>query len=265
MALGGYGKNIIKTRSGSNPVSPGELTLQDIMNTLNDFKIHELNATLSDLGKKVAGITESIQFLSDKYDTVTQKLEAEIKTNQKKDEKIAFLERENQNLWDSLESTKLLCIQLDQQNRNKTCEIHGVEEKTGENVEEIVEAVAHELKLKWNKDEVESVYRMKVTNKKKRGPIIVQFTKRNTCNTWLEKRRTGLSSKNLISNSDEHPIFINENLNNYHKDLFWRTREATKKAKFKFAWVKGGKIWVKKDEESPVLNIKTLDDILKIN
>ena len=56
-------------------------------------------------------------------------------------------------------------------------------------------------------------------------------------------------------------MFINENLTQRRKRLFWNTKQKAKELEYKFFWTHNGKIYSRKDEESEKIYIGTKSDL----
>lgn len=224
----------------------------------------ELKEIRTEFKGDIDSLTESVDFLANKYDDFVEEFKKEKEENKKRHERIKKLEEENAQLWKKVEEVKLNLNDLDQYHRKRHFEIHGVEERDDENLYEILADMAKMLQLEYNSKEVEAVHRIQTRNQKKRNPIIVSFLRRKVTEAWLTKRKTGLQSKNLVTESDEEEIYINENLTIYTKDLFWKARQANRDRNYKYVWVRNGKIFAKKTADSEAKQIRTEEDINKI-
>ena len=56
-------------------------------------------------------------------------------------------------------------------------------------------------------------------------------------------------------------VFINENLTQRRKRLFWNTKQKAKELGYKFFWTHNGQIYTRKDEESEKNYIRTESDL----
>ena len=56
-------------------------------------------------------------------------------------------------------------------------------------------------------------------------------------------------------------MFINENLTQRRKRLFWNTKQKAKELGYKFFWTDNGQIYTRKDEESEKIYIRTESDL----
>lgn len=107
----------------------------------------------------------------------------------------------------------------------------------------------------------------KPKDQKNRPPaILVRFTNSTKAEAWLAKRNTGLTSHNIIGKEGSltSKIFINENLTLTNRELHWNARVCAKKLNFKYVWVKNGRIYMRKEENSTVIPIKKLEDLPKM-
>jgi hypothetical protein len=60
------------------------------------------------------------------------------------------------------------------------------------------------------------------------------------------------------------PIFVNECLCPERRQVFIRARKERIERGYKFLWVRGGKVFVRKTEGSPAISLETIEDIEKI-
>ena len=93
-------------------------------------------------------------------------------------------------------------------------------------------------------------------------PIIVRFLKRDTQNKFYGNK----SKFNAVSNfgiTGMNDLFINENLTSKRSEFLAKT---ILKAKYEAnPWTKNGDIFVRKFDQAQSLNIKSMQDIAKIN
>ena len=89
-------------------------------------------------------------------------------------------------------------------------------------------------------------------------PIIVRFTNRDIRNKLYANRKQTrtLNLKKFLVN-DTKNIFINENLTQSRKRLFWKTKQRAKSENWKYYWAHNGSILAKKDDNTDAISIKT--------
>jgi Baculovirus FP protein len=202
--------------------------------------------------------------LSDELKTLREDLSLQVKDL---NVSVELLKKQNIEKDRVIEALTIQVNSLDQYGRKKNIEITNIEEKRGENIEEIVLNLAEKLDVDLAAHEIESAHRLPTRNADKVAPIIVQFASRKKRDQFLEKKKTVVSSNLLTGGTSEvgeRKVYINENLAPFYKELFWKTKQRAKDAGYKFVWIKRGRIFVKKNETEPLLHIHALTDLNKI-
>lgn len=241
-----------------------------------NFDSHTLRQILEKLSKldtvadDIKDVKESIGFMSDKYDELLSEVQDIKKINEENKRDITRLRNENEHLYHLIKIANESVIELEQKLRSNQIEVHGIAYNEKENIKEIITTLARELRIPINQNDIVTVTRM-IPNKKntaaghtgqkKPPPILVRFRDDTYTSAWLEKRKTGLNSSNIVGGSSLEQIYINENLCPRLKEIFWNARVQGKKLNYKFIWMKGGMIFMKRDEGSKPVRIKSVDDI----
>lgn len=80
-----------------------------------------------------------------------------------------------------------------------------------------------------------------------------------------QKRKKGvLTVKHVFDCDLSGNVYVNEFLNSRLHELFRKVKESSKVHKFKYVWVKDGKIFVRKSDNTDVINIKTENDLREV-
>lgn len=230
-----------------------------VLKSIN-VKLEKLESIADDM----KNIKDTIEFLTNKYDELMEEFN-DYKTKTIQNERqISQLKSENAFLHRGLTMAQDQINSLEQYNRRDNVEIHGVDVKKGETVENIVESIGNLLNLPCEKQTITAAHRLPESKTSKYPPvIIVRFNNRKISEQWLQKRRTNLTSSNVVGGSSTNKIFINENLTTKTKELHWQARIQGKKLGYAYTWVKQGKIFMRKEAGSSVLRIEKYDDIPK--
>ena len=112
-------------------------------------------------------------------------------------------------------------------------------------------------------------YRL-VSNLRTRNPqrhlqsFVVRFLSRDVRNQLYANRKLA-STANLqeFALQGAENIYINENLTQSRKKLFWHAKQKAIASNFKFYWTVNGNAYVKKSSDSDSSQIKNIDDISK--
>ncbi|KAH9379571.1 hypothetical protein HPB48_023030 [Haemaphysalis longicornis] len=140
-------------------------------------------------------------------------------------------------------------------------EIHGLKMGVNENLSEWIEKLAHMHEVpNFSTDDIVAIHGLPA----KQGAIptvLVRFASVALRETWF-----GLRGKlRELHDSDViRKLFFNENLTRANRCLVWLARVAAKANGYKFAWVRGGTIFVKEFEDAPLIRVNSEADIGRI-
>lgn len=248
-------------RSGSENVSVRHKRRRD------DDDINELKNLITSLSYKFDQkflelkqnndeMKESLQFISDKYDTLLKTLHnmqesraEDRKIIQSLEEKIEVLERKNRST--SLE-IRNLPISLQEGKRFES------KEDTSMLVKKISKVVGIDL----NDEDIKDVYRV-ATRKEGCKPIVVEL---NSC-LKKEKMLQGVKNfnKRLINeklNTGQlnipgpvKPVFISESLTPNAQKLYYAARQLARERGYAYCWTSRGLIYLRKAEGEPHIRI----------
>jgi hypothetical protein len=153
---------------------------------------------------------------------------------------------------------------MDQYSRNRNVEVHGIPTSKNENLDNLLQQLFKKVDLEMNKNDY-IAHRM---SPRRNGsqPIIIQFNNRNTRNQLMKKGKTAkLNFRDVQPDSPDSPIYLNENLNTYFKNLFFEVKQLNKQKGYAFIWFNNSKLFVKKSQGSKAVWIKSISDFEKLN
>ncbi|XP_039278914.1 uncharacterized protein LOC120350318 [Nilaparvata lugens] len=237
--------------STETPVSSGSsLTIADVVAMLNVMKEDQKRMEL-DLGKSMEACHEGITELSVKQEERNEKFETCLNTIEELTKKAVKLERENAALKERVED-------LEQYSRINMVEIRGLPQQPNEDLNSMVYNISSALGCQIGEDAIDVCHRLGRAGPEGPAPVVVKFIRRTDKNTLLQKRRVkrDFSTRHIDCNTDQ-PIYINECLSPSRRKLFSLARSAHKEHRFKFLWVRDCKILMRKQEKSPVIELKS--------
>jgi len=241
-------------------------SLKDLESLL-DSKLKPIHSRLDDLFKKVDDNYKALQARLDSLEARNASLEAE---NAKLASKLQFCEASLNN--------------LEQNSRREHVEISGIPEAEDENTKEIAIkvgsligvditesdlSVSHRLPKQSYRDVVREGSQASSNSSRFRAPnIIVKFVRRELRDRFYKARKF-LRDKTIedldLGLHSENKIYISENLTQINKDLFKDSLKVRKDLKYKYIWTFYGRIYLRRDSQSPAvaINKKSDLDILK--
>lgn len=175
------------------------------------------------------------------------------------------LRKENTKIKDELRVIKTEIADLQQYSRRNNLEISNLPETENEKISDVLNSVFNCLEIDVM-DKVSIAHRVPTANKAKPKPIIVQFTNRDSKNLCLKAAKSKkITASQIDGKHKDLPIFFNEHLIPSLKEVFYHCRKFKTENNFKFAWVKDGKIFIRKNENSRVIRIANTADLLNVD
>ena len=144
-------------------------------------------------------------------------------------------------------------------------EIHGIPEKTEENLAEQVITLRNALNVKIRRDDIDICHRLFTgKNRSKPRPIIVKFKSYRTKKEVYGARKS-LKNQNMghiFQGADM--VYINENLTRRRRELFANVWKRKKAEQWHSTWAIDGKIFMKLSLGDQPVRIYSQEDLDKI-
>lgn len=235
-----------------------EPTLKDIFKEIQAFREEQSN-----IGAAVDAYHSELKQLSNLIDKQAGELKACT-------DKIELLESENHKLNSENVNIKTRLNDLEQYSRVNCLEITGVPEIKNENILTTIKMVATAVHFNLDPTMVDACHRLQKNPNNHNDPpkIIIKFVRRTIKDEFMHCKKVirNLSTSHLdptISGTlrTHNPIYINEALSSYNRQLLYRVRLFKKEKQFKHLWTKDGKIFLRKTDTSKIFRIKSESDL----
>lgn len=156
---------------------------------------------------------------------------------------------------------------LEQHLRECNIEIHGIVETKGENLHAITQKMCEAVAVNLSSSDLVSCVRVAKLNKDSNRPrtIIAKLCSRMRRDevlsgvTRYNKANKGnkLNTLSLGLSDIRTPIYVSEHLSPHYKALHAAARLRAKERGYKFIWIRNGNIYVRKEESSRYILIKS--------
>ncbi len=197
------------------------------------------------------------------------------------DKEIAKLKSDLKVTKDCLHTYQAALNDLEQYSRRECLELRDIpvvsRDISRENTEDIVNHVADCIGVELCSDDISICHRLPVNNmpaqmetrssfkKRPMNPtIIVKFVRRKKREEFYRARNIirgkTVNDLNLNLNTGER-MFIAESLTRANKELFGKALQAKKDRHFKYIWTSQGKIFMRKEDSTNVIQISCEKDI----
>lgn len=206
--------------------------------------LSEVNKKLDiiyNMEKKLDELTKAVDFYAEKYQRLSEAKECT-------ENKIKALEQKNTYLEKCNKSLEIRVEELEEKENEKSIQIVGLEKKPGEDTQKLIGQLAKVLKTSIDKINHAMRVGVEKPDLKKPQPIIVNFLTKESRDAWIKCRKLKITNSMVYGNQNNSPIYINEKLTQYKRNLLWTTKNQLKGI-YKYIWVQNGNILIKKSEE----------------
>lgn len=234
----------------------------------------DVKAMLQSLMLKVDGfesmlsnISDSQTFISNKYDELLNEIKEVKKQNKSLSDEILGLKRNLADRDIEVEELKEQVNDLDQYGRRVNLEISGLKDAGKRDTMDVLEDLAREIKVPFNKTLIQAAHPLKQYNSDRPPTVLVQFTTKATRDLWIAEGKKTFKTSTEEGEKPAKPlskIYLNENLTPANRLLYKETRAKSKVKAYSFVWVKNGKILVRKEASAQIIHIRNQKDLDKI-
>lgn len=210
---------------------------------LNIKKGNEVNVLTND---SFFNLTDSVNFMSEKFDTFGKQLQELLQSMKDLREENKILKEQNNNLRNDFNILYKKVNTLEQKTLDNFVEIVNVPELINEDCKNTVIKIAKSLNVEID---VINAYRVQSKFSTRSKKIVAELTSKQVKKDLIETSR----KRKLIGNSVDvswknEAIYINENLTQFNRNLFFKTKTFARDSGYKFVWFKDYKLFIKKNE-----------------
>lgn len=242
--------------------------IRDTINACLDDRLNlRLNSHLKDLRADIASCKDSMSFISDKFDELKSEYSAHCQN-------IKSLMKDNETLRTTVLSLSNRLNQMDQLTRASNLEIQCVPQHDGENLVTLASQLGRIIDCPIKDGDIAYCTRTAKFDNKSSRPrsILVKFTSPRlrdsvlAATTQFNKKNPSdkLSSKHLGIGGKKTPVFVVENLSPEYKQLHAAARKRATEQNYKYVWVRGGRIYMRKSDASEAVNIRDLSCLSRL-
>lgn len=228
----------------------------------NVKKIQEELSELKAMKTDISDVKTSLEFVHQSVATLTSKIESldeEVQSLRSAKEEIASLQQRVTQL-------EKRANEDEQRSRLNNIEIKGVPFTRSENLYEHMFKIGELINCKVAKEHINYIVRVPTRGDKNMKNIIVSLHNRYHKEEFIAAARSSkpFTAANLGLSGDQR-IFVNDHLTMYNKSLLNKAKSLARELNFTFTWVKGCKIFMRKNTTSPVININSEFDLQKLS
>lgn len=219
-----------------------------------ESELKKITPILMEIKQTNSNIENSIAFLSSQNEEFKKRIDKLENLSQKDKEYITLLE-------EKIEDIQRYC-------KKTSIEIKNVPRTDNETKEDLLNMalnLSKSIDCTITKSDITDIYRIQDKRKGKHNtPIIVETSsailKNNvlkSCKSFNYKHKEKLCNKHLGSNKNgDTPIYVSEQLTAKGARLHFLARDLAKTKSYKYCWTSYGRVYIRKDDNSPIIIIK---------
>lgn len=228
-------------------------SVRKIQEEIRDLK--SIKTELTEVKSSVASVHQSMSSITDRL----TKLDSEVQSLHSTKEQLTALQQR-------VDQLEIRANEDQQRSRLNNIEVKGVPFKSSENLYNIINKIGDTINFSISKDQINYIARVPTRGDSNTKNIIVSLHNRYIKDDFIvaARRCKSLTAANLGLSGDRR-IFINDHLTLQNKTLLNKTKTLAKEQNFEFVWVKSCKIFVRKNNTSPVISINSVSDLKRIS
>lgn len=229
-------------------------TMISAMLTAQGNQLNKIAPVLADIKNANANIEKSMAFLAAQNEDLKKKLDQFELQSRKDREYITLLEEKVED--------------LQRETRKSNIQIKNVPKVANESEQELINMV---VKLSENigcsvaRADIKDIYRVKNKREENNSPIVVELSSTilrkdfiRSTKTFNIRHKEKLCAKHLGHTKSEYtPVYISEQLTARGARLHFVARDLVKSKGYKFCWTAYGRIYVRKNEDSPIILVRS--------
>lgn len=246
-------------------VMKAELSI--MLSKLNETMNAILNRELQPINAKIAAMDDSMKFINSQYEDL-------LKEHASSEEIITKLQKENLEMSNNIKLLNVRMDQLEQQTRSNNIEIQCLPEKKDENLFHIVSEISKVAGFVVENRDILHCTRIAKLNPNSTRPrsIVVQLASPRLRDQFLasiinfnkRNKDNKLNSVHLGYSGPKTAIFVTEHLSPTYRALHAAARHKSKELGYQFVWIRGGRIFMRKTQESEHIVVRNMETLNKL-
>lgn len=246
-------------------VMKSELSI--MLSKLNETIMAILNRELQPINAKIAAMDDSMKFMNSQYEDL-------IKEHVSSKETVIQLRKENLEMSKIVNLLNVRVDQLEQQTRSNNIEIQCLPEKKHENLFDIVSEISKVSGCVMENRDILHCTRVAKLNPNNTRPrsIVVQLASPRLRDNFLasivnfnkNNKDNKLNSGHLGYSGPKTAIFVTEHLSPTYRALHAAARIKARELGYKFVWIRSGRIFMRKVQESEHIMVRNMDTLNKL-
>lgn len=282
-----------KSQSDSMPIPEQEIreiglpiTQQDVREIVNDIMQTQMNLLMTQIGetisqtisksinKELSSIKQEIECVKNSMNFINEEFEKARKNHETLTKEVANVKMINSELQSNVTELTNKINFMEQNARMNNVEVQCVPENKKENLNSIIMQIAKTVGCNLTEENVLHCVRVAKGDKSNVRPrsIIVKLSSTRirdnllaaTINFNKINKSNKLNSGHIGVAGDKHPIYITEHLSPANKSLHAAARIKGRELGYQHVWIRNGRIFMRKTDDSAYVLIRDKDSLNKL-
>lgn len=227
--------------------------------------MEELNNKFDLMLIKMDEMSESMKFLGSKYDELKSNMKRTIANQEMLNKSVVQSLKENKEQRREISDLKSRIEYLERSSLESTLNLYPVFHTENQDLKGLIKKIGGKINVDISENSILSVYRRPEKKNGKPGEIIVKcLTKEIRDKIVAGVKMKALNHKDIGISCNLGRFYANEELTTEGKNLYYTALKLKYEKKWKYIWVKYGKIYAKQEEGSKAIRIDSMDVIEKL-
>lgn len=213
------------------------------------------------VASEIAALSESLEFMNEKFDTFQETLRNQQNQIKLLENKNIALENRNKHLELKVAAIEQKSMEIEQSFLSTSIEISGIPKNK---LSDIDVARIIEKKLRISTPSIESVKRTSDRGNRP-GNLLVEICTKKLHNQWMDNAKNsdltlGEIIEDIPTELASNKVYIRKAITPLLKYLLWQAKQKLSTT-HKYIWCDKGKILIRKNDSSKVINVRSEEDI----
>lgn len=157
----------------------------------------------------------------------------------------------------------------EQWDRMNNIELKGIPQNKNENLLDLVCSLGNKIQYPLSKTQLNFATRVQTRDPDHIKPVIVCFNNRYVKEDFIAAARAAIKTSPILPSQlglqGRSNIYVNDHLTIQNKTLLTNAKKLGKEQGFQYTWVKNARIFLRKNNSSPIITVRTPKDLSKIS
>jgi archaellum component FlaC len=226
----------------------------------------KLCAEIGKVNSNLAGVKTELEGVNSTVAQMQSTLSMLVQENEKRKEEYIELAKTNEDLKHEVGDLRVRVRDLEQYSRRNNVEIVGVPYSADEDVYDLLEQIATLINIRYQRREISTAHRLRVSKERPNPSIIVSFVCRDYKHLWISaarEHRKSLICSSLDNTWPANPIYVNDHLTPNNRAVLSRAKRLVRERKLFRVWTRDCRVYVRKtsDEHCRPMQVNSMEEL----